>query len=522
MYIPILILILLFSGLRYQLYIDASFREISNRSTRELSHIRHSLIPALAEFAQKGDRERLQRVIDDEVRSNPDIATIRWQTPTTLVEVTNPDLPVPLYPVWFLRFVPPQPPDITYLVVLSGEENAALTLMPSVVGGINGVWTALVTQVKMTAAITFIVFFLLTLLLRSNGAMLRRLAHATNQFKSGDYNARMDVIGTYEGRAVAQTFNAMAHEVQVLVESLRASQRKLSEQLHFTLQLSNALPIPMFVADAQGVCLRVNTAWESLFGVRAEDLVGQPMQGIFSKMDRIGTPGSAAAERLPDERAVQELSVTTHAGKVIQTIYYKAAFTTIDGVAAGVICVLVDVSPLKQAQGALMLEKERAEVTLSSIGDGVITTDLHWRVETLNTAAQQLTGWTLAQAAGRRLSDGFELTEDAGQPVARKVWSNVLRDNAVVHAANQALVDRSGKRYSIDYTASPITKADGSAIGCVLVFRDVSETRYLMRQIDWLASHDELTGLENRAALLEAFQQAIARAHKNHQLQAVC
>jgi diguanylate cyclase (GGDEF)-like protein/PAS domain S-box-containing protein len=517
MYIPILVLILLFSGLRYQLFIDASFREINSRSTRELSHIRHALMPALAEYAQTGDQERLRRVIDDEVRSNPDIATIRWQTHATLIEVSNPDLPVPLYPVWFLRFVPPQPADVTYLVVLSGQENVALSLMPSVVGGINGVWVALVTQVKMTAAITFIVFFLLSLLLRSNGAMLRRLARATNQFRSGDYNARMDVVGTYEGRAVAQTFNAMAHEVQVLVESLRSSQHKLSEQLHFTLQLSNALPIPVFVVDAKGICLRVNTAWENLFGVRSEDLVGQPMQGIFNKVDRVGSAESAA-----DDRSVQELSVTTRAGKVIQTIYYKATFSTIEGEDAGAICVLVDVSPLKQAQGALVLEKERAEVTLSSIGDGVITTDLHWRVETLNTAAQQLTGWTPEQAAGRLLGDVFELAEDPSQSVAGKTWSNALRDNAVVHASNQALVDRSGKRYSIDYTASPITKVDGSAIGCVLVFRDVSEKRYLKRQIDWLASHDELTGLENRAALIEAFQQAIARAQKNHQLQAVC
>jgi PAS domain-containing protein len=89
--------------------------------------------------------------------------------------------------------------------------------------------------------------------------------------------------------------------------------------------------------------------------------------------------------------------------------YYEASFTTTRGTVAGTIGTLVDVTERKRAQEALRAEKERAEVTLASIGDGVITTDLSGCIETINEAAQLMTGFTADQARGRQLDDVFRL-----------------------------------------------------------------------------------------------------------------
>jgi|GEM_PF-5168627 len=92
--------------------------------------------------------------------------------------------------------------------------------------------------------------------------------------------------------------------------------------------------------------------------------------------------------------------------------------TSTNGELAGTIGTLVDVTERKRAQEALRAEKERAEVTLASIGDGVITTDLGGRIETINEAAQLMTGFTADQALGRQLDDVFRLYEEPASRTA--------------------------------------------------------------------------------------------------------
>ena len=522
LYLPILLLIIPFSGFRYSLLIETSSADINTRSVRELRELSHFLIPSLTQLSASGQTDRLTAMLTTELHSNPDVAVVRWRAPGVAVEIVNPDIATPQYPDWFPHWVPLQERETVYPVTLVGDGSASLVLAPSMVAAVNGVWRTLVGQVKISVAIVFTIFFLLTLILRSNGALLRRLAQATDQFKRGDYAVRMAVGGTAEARAVANTFNAMAQELQTLVQSLRESERTQREQLHFTLQLINAFPVPMIVENAAGLCTRINSAWENLFQFKAEHVVGQPVQAIFQQMQLDPPRAAETGEALFAGRAEHELRVVAPGGQLVDAIYYRAPFTTVDGQDAGKICAIVDITQRKQAQAALLAEKERAEVTLSSIGDAVITTDLQWRIETLNTVAAQLTGWTLAQAAGKPLGEVFELVEQPGQASEGAIWSDVLANNIVVHGDNQVLVHHTGQHFTIEYTASPISKADGTRMGCVLVFRDVSEKRRLMQQINWLSSHDELTGLDNRAGLAEQFRRAIFRARYLGCLQAVC
>ncbi len=177
---------------------------------------------------------------------------------------------------------------------------------------------------------------------------------------------------------------------------------------------------------------------------------------------------------------------------------------------------------LRRTQADLLAEKERAEVTLSSIGDAVITTDLAGHIETSNTVAQQLTGWTAQQAKGRPLHEVFELQDELGGPGPKDARAPLYQTHDVVHANHYVLVRPSGERCAIECTAAPIRQADGRSVGCVLVFRDVSEKRQLIQEISWQVGHDVLTGLHNRAAMQEPFTMAVRQARHQRKLLAVC
>ncbi|MET0266273.1 MAG: EAL domain-containing protein [Duganella sp.] len=174
------------------------------------------------------------------------------------------------------------------------------------------------------------------------------------------------------------------------------------------------------------------------------------------------------------------------------------------------------------AQQQLQAQKERIEVTLASIGDAVLTTDLSGRIDTINEVAQQLTGWSAAQAQGMDLHQVFVLANNFGQHTLLKSMASVYAGGAVVKVANQSLRQRAGQIFTVEYTANAIRDFHGKVQGSVLVFRDVTERRQLMQQISWQSNHDILTGLPNRSALAARFEHEVARAREHNYLLAVC
>lgn len=152
-----------------------------------------------------------------------------------------------------------------------------------------------------------------------------------------------------------------------------------------------------------------------------------------------------------------------------------------------------------EAEAALFAEKERALVTLHSIGDGVITTDTGGAVDYLNPVAEAMTGWTTAEAQGRPLREVFNIeNEVTRQPVENPVEKAIAGDCVVGLANHTVLIRRDGREVNIEDSAAPIRDRTGRIIGAVLVFHDVSERHHLTVQLSWQASHDALTGLFNR------------------------
>ena len=174
------------------------------------------------------------------------------------------------------------------------------------------------------------------------------------------------------------------------------------------------------------------------------------------------------------------------------------------------------------AQQQLQVAKDRIEVTLASIGDAVITTDLNGKVDTINEVAQALTGCAESRARGMELHQVFVLANNFGQHSLLKAMKQIYAGGEVVKVGNQSLRNRQGQTCTVEYTANAIRTPAGEVQGSVLVFRDVTERRQLMQQISWQSNHDILTGLPNRAALALRFEQEVARAREHNHLLAVC
>ena len=171
----------------------------------------------------------------------------------------------------------------------------------------------------------------------------------------------------------------------------------------------------------------------------------------------------------------------------------------------------------EQQMDELSAEKELAQVTLASIGDGVVTTDAEGRIKYVNPVAEQLTGWHRDEAIGRPLEEVLKLASGEGEGLRMPLAHHLPHEHRV-HLEPTQLVRRDGQRFAVETSSAPIRDRNGRAVGSVVVFQDVSERRLMALQLAHQASHDPLTGLLNRSAFDGVLSRALASArdHGEH------
>lgn len=183
----------------------------------------------------------------------------------------------------------------------------------------------------------------------------------------------------------------------------------------------------------------------------------------------------------------------------------------------------VDITERKLYEEALFREKESAQITLRSIGDGVITTDADCTVEYINPVAESLTGWKVDDANGRPIDEIFRgFHEETCEPLENPLAVSIRRSRAIKSVRPTLLIRRDGNELYIESTASPIRDGKGEVTGGVLVFHDVSESRELNRRLSYHASHDILTGLVNRAEFESRLERALKSAKARETSYALC
>lgn len=164
---------------------------------------------------------------------------------------------------------------------------------------------------------------------------------------------------------------------------------------------------------------------------------------------------------------------------------------------------------------ALFEEKERAQVTLDSIGDAVISTDADGTVTYLNVVAESLTGWSQREAVGRPFVDLFRIIDSVTHDVARNPMAAAVQLNKIVALTpNCVLIRRDGVESPIEDSAAPIHDRYGQITGAVMVFHDVSAARATTLSMSYLAHHDSLTDLPNRVLLNDRLTEALSLAHR--------
>jgi diguanylate cyclase (GGDEF)-like protein/PAS domain S-box-containing protein len=170
----------------------------------------------------------------------------------------------------------------------------------------------------------------------------------------------------------------------------------------------------------------------------------------------------------------------------------------------------------KIMEEALFTEKERAQVTLNSIGDAVACTDILGNITFLNLVAEKMTGWSVQKAAGLPMAEVLRILDATSRQTTPNPMEMALGRNRTVHLpSNCILIRRDGFETPIEDCVSPIHDRDGQATGAVIVFRDVSAARAMALQMAHSAQHDFLTGLPNRMLFTDRVTQAIALAERH-------
>ena len=228
--------------------------------------------------------------------------------------------------------------------------------------------------------------------------------------------------------------------------------------------------------DWNGTITSWNKSAERIFGYTADEVIGGPISVI-----------------IPPERGQEEIEILKHIrrGERIEhfeTVRMRKDGTRIDvsvtisplvhnGQIIGASKIARDISEQKRVREQLREQQSRLEVTLASIADGVIVTDVQGAVTFMNPVAETLTGWKVAEARGQAIEAVFNIVNEATRRRVENPVARALQHGAIVGLANHTvLLSRDQSEYAIDDSAAPIRSGD-SVVGGVLVFRDVSGPR---------------------------------------------
>ncbi len=272
---------------------------------------------------------------------------------------------------------------------------------------------------------------------------------------------------------------ASAAETQALLAAERVRTlevlRKSEERYHALFSgMTEGFAIHELLTDESGKpvdyrFLDVNPAFERLTGLKRQDVVGKTYNEVL--------PGE-------DSKWLQMYGQVALTGQPVQFENYAPVLNRHYEVFAyrpapmQFAVIFMDITERKRIEEELREHREWLRVTLSSIGDAVIATDVAGRITFMNPVAEALTGWTLTEASMKPVTEVFNIVNEQTRGAVESPVAKVLREGIVVGLANHTvLVRKDGTEIPIDDSGAPITGGDGVTTGVVLVFHDITERK---------------------------------------------
>ncbi|HWJ34665.1 MAG TPA: EAL domain-containing protein [Steroidobacteraceae bacterium] len=276
----------------------------------------------------------------------------------------------------------------------------------------------------------------------------------------------------------------------------------------------------VYSTTRDGRILVVNPAFVQMLGyASAEEIYQVPAGSLYWYL----TDRDSYVRRMDSEGEVRNVEYVLRRkdGTMLVVVDNGRVVRDKQGRISGYEGTIADITERKKAETAVFQAKERAQVTLQSIGDAVITTDFDGRIDYMNPVAESLTGWENREAQNQLIGTVLTVVDESSRESIESPVMRCLREGQVLGLAEHTvLVNRRGQEIAIQDSAAPIRDRAGNLIGAVMVFHDISKERRLHRALHYQASHDALTGLINRrefenrlTAAVDSVRQDAERRH---------
>ena len=294
-----------------------------------------------------------------------------------------------------------------------------------------------------------------------------------------------------------ELMSRMAQIAGIAIERRRAEDALRTSEAKFR-GLFESVMEGVYRTTRDGRIVVANPAFVQMLGYEsAEELYQVPAHAMYwypSDRDTYLRRMENAGEVRNDEYVLRRKD-----GSMLVVVDNGRALRDAQGRITGYEGSIADVTERKKAETAVFQAKERAQVTLQSIGDAVITTDSDGRIDYMNPVAESLTGWESREAQAHLIGDILTVVDEATRQAVECPVMRCLREGQTLGLAEHTVsVSRRGQEITIQDSAAPIRDRAGNLIGAVMVFHDISKERRLHRALHYQASHDALTGLINR------------------------
>ncbi|MDR6992586.1 EAL domain-containing protein [Luteimonas sp. 3794] len=279
----------------------------------------------------------------------------------------------------------------------------------------------------------------------------------------------------------------------------------------------------VLILDVDSTIVSANPAVRDVLGYRPEDLVGRNLEVLQHMRHREAHRHGMrryleSGVRTLDWRSTEVPAIRADGAEVPVDISFADIEMEGRRLFVGF---FRDISARKRAEEALWNEKERAQTTLRSIADGVVTVDCDGTITFLNAAAELLTGWHYDEAIARNCGQVLHLVDEESEATVLDLVVRALDSGEALQLGDRSLlVRRDGEVFSIEGSIAPLADRGPRPAGAVIAFRDVSPSRRMAAEISYQARHDPLTGLVNRnefnrrlrAALKSATRQGLSHS----------